>query len=337
MEKSVVEYIWIGGKGELRNKTRVLGKIDNVLKIPFWNYDGSSTNQANGDFSEVILKPQGMFKDPFRRDGRSFIVICDTWNPDETPHPTNKREPAKLFFENIKNEKPWFGLEQEYFLLNKQTKKPWGISADIDDLEAQGKYYCGVGTGTAMGRHIVEEHLQACLYAGVNISGLNAEVAPGQWEFQIGPCEGIVQGDHMWTARYLLLRVCEKYGMEPIFDNKPFKGSDWNGSGCHINFSTKDMRDVGGLEHILKAIEKLGKKHNEHMKVYGENNLERMTGKCETASANVFTWGVADRTASIRIGTDTNKKKSGYLEDRRPGANSDPYVTTKIICETIFS
>ena len=350
----IVEYVWIDGNQKLRGKSRIVENPDkdfdpyNLDKIlgglSDWNYDGSSTGQAFGCNSEVILRPQSIFYDPFRftsDDSRpSYIVMCDTWDSKGDPHPTNTRYSANELFSKYESERPWFGLEQEYFLWDAKTKKPFNVKAD-EELPAQGNYYCGVGSENALGRHIVEEHFQACLDAGILISGINAEVAPGQWEFQIGPCEGIEEGDHLWIARYLLYRVCESYGMIPIFDVKPLKG-EWNGSGCHMNFSTKNMRDGNkesnkdGIEYIYDAIRKLAPKHEEHMAVYGDGNNERMTGDCETSSMSVFTWGVADRTASVRIGNDTHSNRRGYLEDRRPGSTCDPYVITHKLCETIF-
>ena len=197
----------------------------------------------------------------------------------------------------------------------------------------QGQYYCGVGTNNAFGRKIVESHLSACLTAGVKLSGINAEVAPGQWEFQVGPCEGIEAGDHLWMARYILQRVGECFGVVVNYEPKPITG-DWNGSGCHtILVQLKCVKKVD--LNISKAIDKLSKVHTEHMNVYGTGNELRMTGEHETADYQTFSAGVADRGRSIRIGNLTKKNKRGYFEDRRPSSNCDPYQVTSKMYETI--
>ena len=337
MGKTCLEYIWIGGNNELRGKTKVVEiETTNITlnQISTWNYDGSSTNQASGEDSEVILKPAAIFNDPFRENG--YIVLCDTYLPNGEHHTTNNRFNAKKIFDKKLDEKPWYGLEQEYFLIDNNTGNPLGFCKNLI-ANQQGQYYCSVGANNAFGRDIAEEHLQACIKAGIKISGINAEVAPGQWEFQIGPCVGIEEGDHLWMARYLLQRVAEQHGVIVNLEPKPVKG-DWNGSGCHTNYSTKNMRNgkdnKTGLDYIHDAIEKLSMKHDEHMKVYGTGNDERMTGKHETASFDKFSHGIANRGASVRIGNDNYKNQKGYFEDRRPSSNCDPYSVTGIIFET---
>ena len=220
--------------------------------------------------------------------------------------------------------------------MDPNTNKPLGFPQN-GFPNAQGQYYCSAGAQNAFGRQVAEEHLEACVYAGIKISGVNAEVAPGQWEFQIGPCVGIEEGDHLWMARYLLNRVAEKHGVVVDLEPKPVKG-DWNGSGCHANYSTKNMREgtegKSGLEYIDEAIEKLSHKHMEHMEVYGSGNEQRMTGEHETASYDTFSHGVANRGASIRRGNQTVKDGKGYFEDRRPSSNCDPYLVTGKMFET---
>ncbi|EOY21435.1 Glutamine synthase clone R1, 1,ATGLN1,1 isoform 2 [Theobroma cacao] len=207
-EKVIAEYIWIGGSGmDLRSKARTLpAPVSDPQKLPTWNYDGSSTGQAPGEDSEVILYPQAIFKDPFRR-GNNILVMCDAYTPAGEPIPTNKRYNAAKIFSHPKvvAEEPWYGIEQEYTLLQKEVK--WPIGWPTGGYPGpQGPYYCGVGADKAFGRDIVDSHYKACLYAGINISGINGEVMPGQWEFQVGPAVGISAGDELWVARYLLER-----------------------------------------------------------------------------------------------------------------------------------
>lgn len=334
-DKIIAEYIWIGGSGiDLRSKSRTVSKpVEHPSELPKWNYDGSSTGQAPGEDSEVILYPQAIFKDPFR-GGNNILVICDTYTPQGEPIPTNKRYKASQIFSDPKvvAEVPWYGIEQEYTLLQPNVKWPlgWPVGAYPGP---QGPYYCGVGADKSFGRDICDAHYKACLYAGINVSGTNGEVMPGQWEFQVGPSVGIEAGDHIWVARYILERITEQAGVVLSLDPKPVEG-DWNGAGCHTNYSTKSMRDEGGYEVIKKAILNLSLRHREHISAYGEGNERRLTGKHETASINTFSWGVANRGCSIRVGRDTEKQGKGYLEDRRPASNMDPYVVTSLLAET---
>jgi len=336
----MIEYIWLGGNDELRSKTKVLHNSSHEFDIliddlPKWNFDGSSTGQAIGTDSEVIIVPRALFNDPFRGSHHK-MVLCDTETPSGNPLANSHRRWANSLFNEKLDEEPWYGVEQEYFLYSPETNMPLGFPKNGFPKE-QGQYYCSSGANNAFGRHIVEEHLKLCLIAGINISGINAEVAPGQWEYQVGPCLGIDCGDHVWMSRYILNRVAEKYGIVVNIEPKPIKG-DWNGSGCHTNFSTKNMREgtenYTGLQYIEDAIEKLSKKHMEHMVLYGSGNEERMSGKHETADYNVFTHGIANRGASVRIGNDVARDQRGYFEDRRPSSNMDPYLVSGMIFRT---
>ncbi|PXF46116.1 Glutamine synthetase PR-1 [Gracilariopsis chorda] len=329
----IAEYVWIDGYNKVRGKARYLPNVpSSPADLPDWNYDGSSTGQAPGADSEVILKAQTIFPDPFRGKP-NILVMCDTYSPEGAPLPTNTRYECALAMSAAASLEPWFGLEQEYFLINPETGKPIGFPAK-GEPQPQGPYYCGVSGSKMYGRDIVDAHFKACVYAGIKISGINAEVAPGQWEFQVGPAVGIEQGDMLWMARYMLERIAEMKGLDVNYDPKPIKG-DWNGSGCHANFSTKPMREAGGYEqHIIPALHKLENKHAEHIAAYGSGNEERLTGKHETASINEFKWGVADRGASCRVGSDTAEKGYGYFEDRRPAGNCDPYVVTRMLVQT---
>jgi glutamine synthetase len=340
-DKIMAEYVWVDAAGKTRSKTRTLSpeRSESVDKLPKWNFDGSSTGQAPGDDSEVILYPRRIFKDPFRprSDGLSnILVMCDTWTPAGEPLPTNKRAVAAKAFEGREDEEIWFGLEQEFTLFNLDERTPLGWPLGGMPARAQGPYYCSVGPENSFGRHIVDSHYKACLYAGINISGTNGEVMPGQQEYQVGPCVGIDAGDQLMMSRYILQRVCEDFQVYCTLHPKPIVDGDWNGAGMHTNVSTKKMREEGGIEFIKKAIYKLGAKHKLHIANYGEDNEKRLTGKHETASINQFCYGVANRGASIRIGRDTEAEGKGYFEDRRPASNADPYVVTGLIMSTIM-
>lgn len=233
--------------------------------------------------------------------------------------------------EQAASHKPWFGIEQEYTLFD-MDNKPYGWPKG-GFPGPQGPYYCGVGAGKVYARDIIESHYKACLYSNVNISGINAEVMPSQWEFQVGPCEGIKMGDDMLMARFLLIRVAEDWGVKVSFHPKAVPG-DWNGAGCHTNYSTEEMRKEGGMKAIEAAIEKLGKRHAEHIAVYGADNDQRLTGRHETGHIGKFSSGVANRGASIRIPRHVAAQGYGYLEDRRPASNIDAYQVTDIIIQT---
>lgn len=338
----IAEYVWIGGNNELRSKTRVMNfSCSNKLELsryPKWNFDGSSTKQASGEDSEVVIVPRCVFNSPFLDN--SVLIMCDTFTPSGVPLSNNNRVYAETIFSNtvVSEQKPWFGMEQEYFLIEPESGRALGITNEKVQNEGQGKFYCSVGAGKAFGRKVVEKHLEYCINAGITISGINAEVAPGQWEFQIGPCEGLDAGDHLWMARYIMERVAEEFGFAVDWEPKPEQG-DWNGSGCHTNYSTLNMRNENtnnrtGLDYINDAIEKLSYKHNEHMAVYGTGNELRMTGLHETAKYDTFSYGTANRGASIRIGNENVRNKCGYFEDRRPSSNCDPYLVTAKLCET---
>ena len=325
----ILEYIWIGGNGELRTKTRV---VDNVNEITDWNYDGSSTGQASSaNNTEVILKPVKIYKNPFIHKWISQLVLCETYNIDGTPHSTNTRYNAMQIFNKKTEEISWFGLEQEYFMVRSEPHMA-NMNNWLVDTESQDKYYCGIGNKSALERAIAQEHLMTCLDIGLNISGINAEVANKQWEFQIGPCEGIVAADQLYIARYLLERIAEKYDITISYE--PKLREDINGSGCHTNFSTKTMRETDGISEIIKSIHKLEKCHDEHMAIYGKNNESRLTGHHETAHYKKFSYGIGTRNTSIRIGNETFKNGKGYFEDRRPAANMDPYLVTSSIFKT---
>ncbi|XP_052220582.1 glutamine synthetase-like isoform X2 [Dreissena polymorpha] len=332
-EKTMVEYIWIDGTGQgIRSKCRTLDiEPKDPSECPIWNYDGSSTYQAEGSNSDMYLHPVALFRDPFRR-GQHKLVLCEVFKYNNTPAETNHRHSCKKAMVEAKGEKPWFGIEQEYTLLG-HDGHPFGWPKN-GFPGPQGPYYCGVGSNRVYGRDIVEAHYRACLYAGVKIAGCNAEVMPSQWEFQIGPCEGIDAGDHLWVGRYLLERVAEDFGVVITLDPKPMPG-DWNGAGAHTNFSTEAMRQPGGMKHIEQAIDGMSGNQKRHIAAYdpkkGKDNKRRLTGLHVTSSIEDFSAGVANRGASIRIPRQVAADAYGYLDDRRPASNCDPYSVTEVI------
>jgi len=238
--------------------------------------------------------------------------------------------------ERAKDQHPWFGMEQEYTLFDTDGH-PLGWPKN-GFPGPQGPYYCGVGANRVYGRDVIEAHYRTMLYSGINCSGTNAEVMPAQWEFQVGPNEGITMGDELWIARFLLHRVAEEFNVVVSLNPKPIDG-DWNGAGCHTNFSTQAMREENGIEAINAAIQKLSQQHVRHIKHYdphdGKDNERRLTGRHETASIHDFSAGLANRGASIRIPRQVGEEKRGYLEDRRPASNADPYSVNEVMVRTI--
>lgn len=328
------EYIWLDGykpTASLRSKTKILDTpVSTLADLPDWAFDGSSTEQAEGRSSDCILKPVRIVSDPIRGNPH-ILVLCEVFNADGTVHVSNARAALREVAERHTEHEPWFGIEQEYTLYKGAKPLAWpseGIPTP------QGPYYCGVGADKVSGRELVEKHLEVCLNAGLHISGINAEVMPGQWEFQVGAVGPLEVADELWLSRWILHRLGEDYGITVSFAPKPVLG-DWNGAGAHTNFSTKSMRAPGGIQVVEAACKRLQAKHAEHIAVYGAGNEDRLTGKHETCPITEFRFGVSDRGASIRIPIYTAQNGFGYLEDRRPAANMDPYkVCTKII-ETV--
>jgi glutamine synthetase len=275
-----------------------------------------------------VLKPVAIFPDAARKDGA--LVMCEVMMPDgTTPHPTNKRATI------LDDEGAWFGFEQEYFFY--KDGRPLGFPTE-GYPGPQGPYYTGVGYKNvgSIARQMVDEHLDLCLAAGINHEGINAEVAKGQWEFQIFGKGSKRAADEMWIARYLLLRLTEKYGVDIEWHCKPLGDTDWNGSGMHSNFSTKFMRETGGKDYFEALMKQFEKNLEAHIAVYGPDNDKRLTGKHETAPWNKFSYGIADRGASIRVPHSfANNGYKGYLEDRRPNSQGDPYAIASQILKTV--
>lgn len=348
METLILEYIWVGGNTELRSKTKVLKcddspwlnislsklidfSTDKDFELPDWNFDGSSTWQATGEDSEVILKPMQVYKNPFATVNDSYLVLCETYLPDGEPHYSNTRAQAKRVFNEYFDHYSMFGIEHEFFVINTETKRPVGFPID-NDPDPQGPYYCSVGYSNTQLREFLDTTLHKCLEANLNVTGYNLEVCPGQCEIQIC-AENIRAADDSLIFKYIVQRLGESYKYDIDFSAKPVKG-DWNGSGCHVNFSTKTMREPNGYEEILKAIKKLELKHKEHIEVYGIDNVERLTGNHETSDINSFSYGVANRGCSVRIPRSTVEKNCGYFEDRRPSSSADMYIVTSKIAQT---
>jgi glutamine synthetase len=341
----VAEYIWIDGAEptrQLRSKTKIMfgadvniedGNID-PSQFPEWGFDGSSTGQAEGDASDCKLNPVYVRVDPIR-PGPAFLVMCEVLNFDDTPHKTNTRAELRRVMEAGGAEhEPWVGIEQEYTFFDGSA--PLGFPTERRFPAAQGPYYCGVGADEIFGREVVEAHMEACIDADIRMVGINAEVMPGQWEYQIGgpDCDPLLVGDHLWLSRWLLYRVGENFGVTATLDAKPVPG-DWNGAGAHTNFSTKSMRADGGMAVIEKACDALAGRIQEHLAVYGDGFQARLTGRHETCRYDEFKYGVGDRTASVRIPAQVKAEGKGYLEDRRPCANIDPYEIGLILVKTI--
>jgi glutamine synthetase len=352
------EYIWLDGSEpqQLRSKTKIvnesIGLDNNPEHYSMWSFDGSSTLQARsgkGENTDCLLKPVFVVNDPFRGHTHK-LVLCEVLNPDGTSHITNHRRKLaetvkELSLDSLtKSEAPWFGWEQEYTLTHKPNMPfgegiglPLGFSLDSsNNPRPQGDYYCGIGADTVIGREIVEEHMNMCMEIGLDISGVNAEVLLGQWEYQIGPVTSLNGSDQLWMSRYILQRVAEKHSVNVSLHPKPLKG-DWNGTGCHVNFSSSEMRKEGGIDIIMESMSKLESNHMEHIDVYGLHNEQRLTGAHETSGIHEFSYGFSTRDTSIRIPAQAQVDGCGYFEDRRPASNCDPYLVSDRMLQTIYS
>jgi glutamine synthetase len=353
---------------EIRSKTKILdgNNVGNVEKLslrerrkkissmfdydlpPTWGFDGSSTNQADGHDSDCVLKPVRVYLDPLRTRARpdylSVLVLNEVFYvPGERPHLSNTRALLREFTEKYEAEEFWFGLEQEYTLMRVDDNDfskilgPLGFPKTEGTFpEPQGKYYCGNGADKILGRMISEEHMFACLDAKLLIAGTNAEVMPGQWEYQNGngtdDSNPLKVADDLVIARFLMSRITEKYGVVASLEPKPHP--DWNGAGMHTNFSNRSLReDIACLKDYAAKLEK---NHLAHIAVYGQGIEKRLTGLHETSSCDKFGIGVSDRGKSIRIPWQVAAEGRGYAEDRRPNANVDPYVAEARIIQTIM-
>ena len=329
MAKYKLEYLWLDGYTPVANirgktKTAEFDDFPTLDQLDEWGFDGSSTQQADGSDSDCMLKPVAVYPDA-GRTGNAALVMCEVMLPDGSPHPSNTRAGIP------DDPNAWFGFEQEFFFTNKDGSP---LGWEDGEPRPQGDYYCGVGADNVAGREISEIHLQACIDAGITLSGTNAEVALGQWEYQCFG-KGIKAADDLWVSRYLLYKIAEEFGVGVNLHPKP-KTGDWNGSGMHTNFSNEEMRTRGSEELFSSMCDKLGEVHAEGIAAYGSDNDMRLTGLHETQSIDQFSYAVSDRGASIRIPVYTVQHNwNGYLEDRRPASNADPYKILAHIVGTL--
>lgn len=340
ISRVTAEYIWIDGQvptAKLRSKTKldIDGPMRGLATFPDWSFDGSSTFQAVTESSDVYLKPVYFVRNPVRNSVPDFLVLCEVFNCDGTPHKSNTRAPLRKIVEKYAEHEPLFSIEQEYTLYDKDGVRPLRWPEGAGFPAPQGRYYCGVGCDEVYGEELVEAHASACISVGIKLSGTNAEVMPAQWEFQLGPLGALELGDQLWLARWILYTLGRMFNISVKLDPKPISG-DWNGAGAHLNFSTTEMRrKSGGLAAILVACGKLKQFHTEHIAVYGADNDKRLTGRHETCDINTFKFAVGDRGASVRIPARVYEEGRGYLEDRRPAANVDPYEAAAAMLETV--
>ena len=337
MSRTILTYIWLDGYDtpNLRSKRRyVKSEWDGdptVEDIESWGFDGSSTGQAQGNFSDCILSPVRVYTDP---TGQSdYLVLCEVLDSDGDPHPSNTRHQLARLAKLHNKHEMWFGIEQEYLFVDPKNNRPYGWP-EIGFPNPQGRYYCGVGGDVTRLRMLVDDHARYLDWMDIPIEGTNAEVMLSQWEYQIGPSEPLKMADDLWIARYTLEMMAADLNAAVSLAPKPILG-DWNGSGAHINFSTKYMRENADHAYITDVLTAMKDTHDLHIKAYGIGNEERLTGAHETQHIDTFSYGNSDRGASIRIPPRTAKTGKGYLEDRRPAANMDPYRALAVIVETV--
>jgi glutamine synthetase len=321
----VAEYVWLDGKGQTRSKCKTMDKTPSGCDdCTIWTFNGACTDQAEAVSSDVYLVPRKVFTDPIR-GAPHVLVVCECITQAMEPAKGNFRAECAEVMEKFANSDPWFGLEQEYVLMDDQGT-PLTVAA--------GDNYCGRGALSLPKymREIMGDHYAQCLSAGIKISGMNCESGRAQAEFQIGPCKGLNAGDHMIAARHTLHKCANRYRCAVSF--KGYHSDIEVPSGMHVNFSSRETRGDGGLIIIEKVCRALGRRMKEAIGVYGGENAERLCGKKDTSEMNSFSFAIADRTASIRIPRSVGIVAKGYLEDRRPSANSDPYRVTAFVMKT---
>ena len=326
--KNKLEYVWLDGsvpEPNLRSKIKVEGdEFDEAYYPAMWAFDGSSTEQATGDNSDCLLEPVRNYKHPFLEN--AWLVLCEVLNADGTPHITNTRS---TFTDDADW---WFGFEQEYVF--DQNGTPIGFP-EVGYPKPQGEFYCGAGPSNVAGREIADTHLDMCLEAGIDITGTNAEVMIGQWEYQCFGEGAKRAADDLWMSRYIMQRLTERYNVNFNLHPKPVLG-DWNGSGMHTNFSNSTMREIGGEDLLNEICRTLEQNHSTDILQYGSDNAMRLTGLHETQHIDTFNYAVSDRGASFRIPFATvDNDWKGYLEDRRPASNADPYRVVSALMNTL--
>ncbi|KAJ8321547.1 hypothetical protein KUTeg_000903 [Tegillarca granosa] len=335
-DKVLVEYVFLNHtRHRVHSKTRVLDyEPQKAEDCPLWDVYMFKTFEGVEPRKEMILKPVAMYRDPFRR-GRNKIALCELWETMEKPAGVNTRRSCAELLKKVEEEGVWFGMEQEYFIMGDNGLP---LNWDKDPKAINLNFHTGVGLCKTAGyeRELAEFHFQACLYAGLKMYGINREDSPSQWEYQIGPCEGIDLADQIVISRYLLWRTGEFYGVEISMDTKPAvspENAPNQSNGGHMNFSTTRMRKEGGIKYINEAVEILRNSPQvmSHYDLHGgKDNAKRLTNAYFVPGMD-FTTGIGDKYSSVRIPTLVALQGKGYLEDRRPCANADPYE----VCETL--
>lgn len=333
LKTQVLEYIWLDANQNFRSKVKVnQGKeynLDDISTIPVWNYDGSSTGQAEIQDSEVLLQPKRVYTNSILTNF-PVLVLCDTYNPKTDLRSSHYG--AEQIFKKYESNQPMFGLEQEFFMFNSKDKNE--IPEKKMEVAAHGEYYCSVGPQCSRTRRYLLDVMYTAIQLGIKVTGMNYEVAPGQAELQV--CNiGLDACYDLLMIRYLLTRLGENYNIVPNFEPKIL--SDENGSGCHINFSTLEMRNMTEVKELHKMIhtmcQNLEKHHNTFIdEYYGSGNKERLSGTCETCSYQEFKVKKGGRNASIRVPNEGN-----YFEDRRPSSNIDPYLACSKLLECVMA
>jgi len=310
----IFDYVWLDGADPagLRSITHVHYRrfFSLTASPPIKTFAGLSTNQSNEELSDCLLVPVRVYPNPFRANGK--LVLAEVCTPEKQPHASNYRHSLAQVTRTTRSKGPLFGIEQEYYL----TRNPG------QDIFKSDTNYCGVGTASVFSRAIVARHLDLCLITNIHITGYNAEATRGQWEFQVGPDDPLTVADDLIIARYILLRLAEEDNLNVSFNPVP-ENMSFNMSGAHVNFSDRKTRCANGLSALEQKIHKLETSHIEAIAILGTDNERRL--RANNPKYQSFKSGRLDRSAAIRIPLLTVRKNSGHFEDRRPGANINPY------------